>query len=169
MEFRIVKTKARPEYSWPYKYNDVDWFIVQYRKEPSIWNFWKPKWKNLKYNQQEFLQYNSITSPKLTSLADTGSLFASGSLIPTYKLALRLLDMFKYKHDLIGEGHEEIVYRSHMTKETAQADKLAREYDYLVNGEPDEETNSAVSVSESELTKYTNPPVRKKRRKKTDD
>ena len=31
MEFRIVKTKARPDYNYPGKYRNVDWFIVQYR------------------------------------------------------------------------------------------------------------------------------------------
>lgn len=71
MEFRIVKTKARPEYSYPYKYHGVDWFIVQYKDEPSLWNLWHPSWKNLKYNQQEFLEYNSITNPKLVSICNS--------------------------------------------------------------------------------------------------
>ena len=148
MEFRIVKTKARPEYSYPCKYHGVDWFIVQYREEPSFWNLWRPTWKNLKYNQQEFLEYNSITKPKLNTIGSS-TMWASGSLIPTYELAWQLLDMFKYRHGLIGEGHEEIVYQSKITKETTQANKLASEYDYLVSSTEDKlnellDTNKAV-------------------------
>ena len=167
MEFRIVKTKARPEHSYPGKYRNVDWFIVQYRDNPSIWNFWRPKWKYLKYNQEEFLEYNSITEPKIWSISMTGGAWANGSLIPTYELALQLLDMFKYQHNFIGEGHEEIVYQSKVTKETTLANKLASEYDYLVNGGPDEEIKS--NPINSELNEYMNPPTRKKRKKKSND
>ena len=97
----------------------------------------------------------------------SSSTWASGSLIPTYELALQLLDMFKYQHNFIGEGHEEIVYQSKVTKETVLANKLATEYDYLVNGRPDEEIKS--NPIDSELNKYMNPPIRKKRKKKSND
>ena len=165
MEFRIVKTKARPEYSYPYKYHGVDWFIVQYKDEPSLWNLCHPSWKNLKYNQQEFLEYNSITKPKLVSIGDCGT-WASGSLIPTYELAWQLLDMFKYRHGLIGEGHEEIVYQSKMSKETAQANKLASEYDYLVSSTEDK-LNELLDANKAAQKPAKHKTTRRK--KKSDD
>lgn len=167
MEFRIIKTRARPDTSYPYKYSYTDWFIVQYRKEPSFWNLWHPKWKNLKYNQEEFLRYNSCTEPQIWSMSCSHT-WSSGSLIPTYELALRLLDMFRYKNDLLGDVKEEVVYQTKTSEEPAKANGLAREYDYLVNGDSTAE-KPVVSAAASELDGYTNPPVRKKHRKKSDD
>ena len=87
-------------------------------------------------------------------------------MIPTYELAWQLLDMFKYRHGLIGEGHEEIVYQSKISKETAQANKLASEYDYLVSSTEDK-LNELLDAN-----KAAQKPVKRKttrRKKKSDD
>ena len=140
MDFRIIKTKARPKHHWSSKYDGVDWFIVQYRNDPSIWNLWSPRWKKLIYNQEEHLRYPSITKPKLVS-AYCCSCWRPGYLIPTYKLAWQLLDTFKNKHNYVEDNGEEIVYQS-STRDGKTAKNLVAEYNCLVNGSVDEDKNS---------------------------
>lgn len=92
MDFRIIKSLAKSK--WATKYDDEQFYQVQYRADPSWRNLWHPTWKNVTYNEEEYMRYRSITELELKTHWYS-SCYAIGNKVPGYKNACNLLGQFK--------------------------------------------------------------------------
>lgn len=101
MEFRIIKVDSVSEFftgnSCTYKnLGDKNWYIVQYRKNPGFF-FRHPKWKNVYYNEQEYIEFPTGTILKLRNKYSVDT-WESGYLIYGINNAKALLNMFKAEY-----------------------------------------------------------------------
>ena len=132
MEFRIIKTdmlsRFHDEISGTIPNWDGWYYIVQYKKNPSILNLWHPKWKNVKYNEEEFLCYYCKKAIRYSS--STISYPGRGYLIPGQKNANKLLALWKAKcFKNLSDTNFTVVYED---KEVKQLKTTAEKYDNLL-------------------------------------
>lgn len=132
MEFRIIKTDMLSRFHDKISGTIPNWdgwyYIVQYKKNPSIFNLQRPKWKNVKYNEEEFLCYYS--NKAISYSTSTISYPGRGYLIPGQKNANKLLALWKAScfKDL-SDTNFTVVYEE---KEVKQLKSTVEKYDNLL-------------------------------------
>jgi hypothetical protein len=132
MEFRIVKTDMLSKFHEDISGTIPNWdgwyYIVQYKRNPSLWNLWSPKWKNATYNEEEFLCYYCKKSIKFTSSHITYP--HTGYLIPGQTNATKLLALWKTRFfEDLPDTSFTVVYEE---KEINQSKSTAEKYDNLL-------------------------------------
>lgn len=104
-EYRIVKLANRPIDHRMYdgkidrEYYDMDFYVVEYRNRPSIWNLWRPRWKRVTYNMERYLRSPYTWSWNRVYICTSDGIYNVGSYIPGQENAKKLLDEFKTKYE----------------------------------------------------------------------
>lgn len=137
-EFRIIKTTSKPVYyDSMVRYHDnlslkqKEFYIVQY-KHPWFFGLFKGRWKDVKYNEEEYANCYSINIAlkpyKYPALYEH-----LGTIVPTFELAQKLLTLYKNKlnQDTISESNN-VVYYEGKNPPNKPAFNIMSEYDALI-------------------------------------
>lgn len=137
-EFRIIKTTSKPVYfSSMLEYHEnlnskqKEFYIVQY-KHPWFFGLFKGRWKDVKYNEEEYANCYSINIAlkpyKYPALYEH-----LGTILPTFELAQKLLLIYKNKlnQDTFSES-DKVVYYEGKNPPNKPATNIMSEYDALI-------------------------------------
>lgn len=137
-EFRIIKTTSKPVYfSSMLEYHEnlsskqKEFYIVQY-KHPWFFGLFKGRWKDVKYNEEEYANCYSINIAlkpyKYPALYEH-----LGTILPTFELAQKLLLIYKNKlnQDTFSES-DKVVYYEGKNPPNKPAINIMSEYDALI-------------------------------------
>lgn len=138
MEFRVIKAdyKSRYHNSFCYNYNtkNIQYYIIQYKKDPSFFGLIKHDWETAVYNAQALAssKYNKI---KVGKNAGTYVYPGLDILAPGYDVAMEVLRLIKEKLGVDpGPRNGIAVYEEiHKDKKPSISSKeLAHSYDELI-------------------------------------
>ena len=137
-EFRIIKTTSKPVYfSSMLEYHEnlsskqKEFYIVQY-KHPWFFGLFKGRWKDVKYNEEEYANCYSINIAlkpyKYPALYEH-----LGTILPSFELAQKLLLIYKNKlnQDTFSES-DKVVYYEGKNPPNKPATNIMSEYDALI-------------------------------------
>ena len=95
MEFRVIKADYKSKYDYYFngRKKDIQYYVVQYKKDPSFFGLIEHNWKNVNYNAEEIAKKYCVTE---IALEPHGVLYVEKDcLVPNIDYAKRLLQIIK--------------------------------------------------------------------------
>lgn len=135
MEFRVIKADYKSKYDFYFnsRKKDIQYYIVQYKKDPSFLGLIKHDWQTAEYNAEQLAKsslYNEITIGCAQSCYNDKDI-----LVPGFDRAMELLRLIKKKLGVdCGPRNGIVVYEElHEGKKSSiDHNALARSYDELI-------------------------------------
>ena len=138
MEFRVIKADYKSKYhsSFCYNYNtkNIQYYIIQYKKDPSFFGLIKHDWETAVYNAQALAssRHNKI---KVGKNAGTYVYPNLDILVPGYDIAMEVLRITKEKLGVDPGPRDGIVVYEEIHKDkkpSISSKELAHSYDELI-------------------------------------
>ena len=138
MEFRVIKADYKSKYhsSFCYNYNtkNIQYYIIQYKKDPSFFGLIKHDWETAVYNAQALAssRHNKI---KVGKNAGTYVYPELDILAPGYDVAMEVLRLVKEKLGVDPGPRDGIVVYEEIhkgKKPSISSKELAHSYDELI-------------------------------------
>ena len=135
MKFRVIKADYKSKYDCYFNDHkkDIQYYIVQYKKDPSFFGFIKHDWQTAEYNAEQLAKssfYKELTIGHAQSCYHDKDI-----LVPGFDNAMELLRLVKKKLGVdCGPRNGIAVYEELDIgeKSSIDHDDLARSYDELI-------------------------------------
>ena len=135
MKFRIIKADYKSKYDCYFNGHkkDIQYYIVQYKKDPSFFGFIKHDWQTAEYNAEQLAK--SSFYKELTIGHAQSCYYDKDILVPGFDNAMELLRLVKKKLGVDdGPRNGIAVYKESGIgeKSSIEHNDLARSYDELI-------------------------------------
>lgn len=135
MEFRVIKADYKSKYNCYFNVRNkgVQYYIVQYKKDPSFFGLVKHDWQTAEYNAEQLAK--SSFCKELTIGCAQICYHDKDILVPGFDTAMELLRLVKKKLGVdCGPRNGIVVYEELHKDEKSSIDHnaLARSYDELI-------------------------------------
>lgn len=145
-DYRIVKIGTCPISHRTYdghvdeNFFKEDFYVVEYRNKPSIWNLWNPKWRRVTYNMERHLRlgYNPRWNDYQPHICTDDGIYEVGVYIPRLEAAKKILKEFKkeFEHNEAQGGDvnpgNTVVYSEFEGIETQKNTNIREDLDKLL-------------------------------------
>lgn len=135
MKFRIIKADYKSKYDCYFNGHkkDIQYYIVQYKKDPSFFGFIKHDWQTVEYNAEQLAK--SSFYKELTIGHAQSCYYDKDILVPGFDNAMELLRLVKKKLGVDCSPRNGIaVYKESGIgeKSSIEHNDLVRSYDELI-------------------------------------